>query len=92
MHMKQNYRIVIQGNVQGVGFRFHTRKEAQKLGITGWVKNQPDGTVLIDAEGEIKNLGVFVAWCHKGPALARVHDVDVTEEPVKGYENFDVRY
>jgi acylphosphatase len=90
--MKRSYKIVVTGTVQGVGFRMHTRRQAQSLRITGWVKNQPDGSVLISAEGEEHDLELFLQWCHKGPDNARVQEVEVLDQPVKGYGHFDVRY
>jgi acylphosphatase len=92
MLMIRNYRIVVRGNVQGVGFRFHTRREAARTGVKGWVRNQSDGSVLISAEGEEHNLDLFVSWCHKGPESARVHVVDVSEDKVMEYQSFDVKF
>lgn len=81
----------IFGRVQNVGFRYHTQKSAESLHITGFVKNQPDGSVYVEAEGEATNLDHFVLWCHQGPRWARVDRVEIQEMPVQGYERFVVR-
>jgi acylphosphatase len=92
MFMNELYRIQIEGMVQGVGFRFHARRQAQSLGLSGWVKNQTDGSVLILAEGDPEYLEQFVGWCHEGPRSARVHHVTVQKEEPQGFEGFDVKY
>lgn len=70
-------RIRISGKVQGVWFRKYTSEEADRLGIRGWVRNEPDGSVLIHAEADPQRLDAFVAWCHSGSPLARVDQVMV---------------
>lgn len=67
----------VRGRVQGVYFRASTQREAKRLGLTGWVKNRPDGAVEICAEGEEEGLKELIAWAHKGPSAARVERVDV---------------
>ena len=66
----------ITGRVQGVGFRWATREEAVRLGLTGWVRNTDDGAVEVVAEGEDAQIERFVAWCRSGPPGARVHDLN----------------
>ena len=77
----------IRGRVQGVAFRAFTRREAQRLGISGWVRNLSDGRVEAVACGE--KLNDFIASCHQGPAFARVDAVDVepmdTVDTPKGF-------
>jgi acylphosphatase len=68
----------IEGSVQGVSFRYYTQKEAQKLGLTGWVWNQADGSVEAAICGE--KTAELVAWCQHGPPMARVRQV--TEKPI----------
>jgi acylphosphatase len=86
-------RVVIHGIVQGVFFRASTRDEARSIGVGGWVKNLPDGSVEALFEGEKKKVEAIVAWCHKGPTGARVDKVDIVWEQYKGeYALFDVRY
>lgn len=81
----------IYGRVQGVFFRQSSQKEAQKLGLVGYAHNEPDGSVLIEAEGSAEALAAFESWCRKGPANARVDRVEVQEEAVQGYQSFEVR-
>lgn len=67
---------VVRGRVQGVGFRYTTQYEAQKLGLAGWVRNRHDGTVEVDAEGDRTHLETFLAFLHKGPLGAHVDAVE----------------
>lgn len=71
-------RVRIQGVVQGVYYRASARDEAQRLGLTGWVRNTDEGDVLLEAQGPADRLDALVAWCWKGPPAARVDDVAVT--------------
>ncbi len=72
-------RAIITGRVQGVSYRASTATEARKLGVVGWVKNRSDGGVELEAEGEPDQVAALLAWCEKGPPLARVTDVAVEE-------------
>jgi len=74
-------RIVVRGRVQGVGFRYATVSEARRLGLHGWARNAPDGSVEIIAEGAPADVQALVAWCHRGPSSARVASVQATDEP-----------
>ncbi len=86
-------KVVIHGIVQGVFFRASTRDEAILIGVGGWVRNLPDGTVQALFEGEKKNVEEILGWCHKGPPGARVDKVDIEWEAYKGeYKLFDIRY
>jgi acylphosphatase len=77
MALKQVH-LVVRGRVQGVYFRASTQREARRLGLTGWVRNRPDGTsVEMTVEGEEEALKEMVAWAHRGPTAARVERVDV---------------
>lgn len=87
----KHFTIRVSGKVQGVFFRASTRAEAQRLGLRGWVRNEPDGTVRIEAEGDEASLNRLVAWCHQGPKQARVADVTVQVGEVENYEGFRVR-
>lgn len=85
--------VVIRGLVQGVYFRASTREVAAQIGVTGWVKNLPDGSVEAVIEGEKKKVEEVVGWCHQGPPGARVRGVDVQWEPYAGeFTTFDIRY
>ncbi len=88
----KHLNIKIDGRVQGVSFRFAARKKAQSLGVKGYVKNQPDGTVFIEAEGEEKQLNEFLKWCYKGPTLAKVMDIEIQENNPKHFSTFDVGF
>ncbi len=70
--------------MQGVFFRANTQREAQQLGLTGWVRNLPDGSVEAVAEGERVNLERFVTWCHHGPEHAQVEDIEIRWETAEG--------
>jgi acylphosphatase len=81
---EQQRSLRIRGRVQGVFYRESARAEAERLGLTGWVRNLPDGSVAAVAEGDEGPLQEFVAWCHRGPPAARVQSVEVTEGPARG--------
>jgi acylphosphatase len=83
----------IYGKVQGVFFRANTQKEAERRNLTGWVMNKTDGTVQAVVEGETEKVEQLVEWAHRGPAAARVEDLDVTwSDPTEEFESFDIRY
>ncbi|UOQ55074.1 acylphosphatase [Hymenobacter cellulosivorans] len=86
--LTQNRRLLIHGRVQGVFFRQSTRAEAQRLGLTGYARNNADGTVTIEAEGSTAALDELETWCHKGPPAARVERVEVQPGAVQGYSEF----
>lgn len=75
--MQVKARLKIHGRVQGVFFRQSTREKARELGLKGWVKNMPDGTVEALACGPENVVNELIAWCGQGPAYARVDKVDV---------------
>lgn len=84
--------LYVSGLVQGVFFRARTRDKARSLGLRGWAANLDDGRVEIVAEGMAETLDQFIAWCHKGPVLARVKAVEVREERATGeFVDFDVK-
>lgn len=86
------FAIHVHGTVQGVFYRRDARREAQQLGLTGFVRNEGDGSVYAEAEGLEHQVGSFIRWCRKGPSHARVESVETQEIPVCGDEGFDVRY
>lgn len=87
----QRVHLVVTGRVQGVGFRYSTVLEAQSLGLTGTVRNRYDGGVEVVAEGSPEALGKLVLFCHRGPALARVENVDVQwQGATHDFATFDV--
>ena len=77
MSEKARISIIISGRVQGVFFRYKTKHEAEKLGLTGWVRNNGDGSVEILAEGDKDKLEELVKWCKEGPRSAQVKNVEV---------------
>jgi acylphosphatase len=83
--------IRVSGKVQGVFFRASTKNKADELNIKGFVRNEPDGSVYIEAEGEETNMGQFIAWCWEGPRGARVETCDTREVPVQGFADFVVK-
>ena len=85
--------LVISGRVQGVAFRQSTVDEATRLGLAGWVRNLDDGRVEAVAEGDRPRVEALVAWCRRGPRLARVDDVAVKWEPPRDdLEAFDIAW
>jgi acylphosphatase len=88
----QRMSAIVYGRVQGVAFRAYTEDEARRLGVTGWVANQRDGSVRVEAEGADEALRSLVAWLHKGPPAAVVAKVDVTWSQGSGeFHSFQVR-
>jgi len=86
-------QVIVHGLVQGVWFRQSTKDEATRIGITGWVRNLPDGTVEAVFEGEKKKVEEIVGWCHRGPSGAEVTKVDIVWQKYKGeFAHFDIRY
>lgn len=83
-------RMIISGHVQGVFFRASARDEARRLGIGGFARNQPDGSVLIEAEGPSRAVERFREWCAVGPPRAGVADIDVTPIAIRGEREFAV--
>lgn len=85
-------KMSVVGDVQGVFFRHFAKVEAADLGLTGWCRNESDGSVYIVVEGEDKNVDKFVAWAKGGSELSTVESVDVTEEKHTGFEKeFEIR-
>jgi len=86
---RQTLHLVIHGRVQGVFFRDSMRREAQRLGIAGWVRNRSDGTVEAAVQGESADVDAIVRWARRGPDRAQVERVEI--EPHDGsYSNFEV--
>ena len=83
-------RVVVHGRVQGVFFRDSCSREARRAGVTGWVRNEPDGSVAAVFEGPEPAVEQMVRWCRQGPPRARVEKVDVSEVAPGGATAFDV--
>ncbi len=89
--MIRSYRIVVKGKVQGVGYRFNAQAMAHKYDLTGFVRNQHDGSVLMAAEGQEDNINKFIEWCYVGPRLAEVTEVNAEEAEPAGYQTFEIK-
>lgn len=84
--------VLIQGRVQGVGFRFSTSHQAQNRGLTGWVRNCSDGSVEAEFQGAPEVVEDMIAWCRRGPSTASVTSVNIeSQDDVTGEEGFRVR-
>ena len=81
----------ITGTVQGVKYRATAQREARRRGLTGWVRNESDGAVVIDVEGDVAAVEGLLAWCAEGPAGARVATVETTFADPVGYEAFTIQ-
>jgi acylphosphatase len=88
--MERSVEIVVAGTVQGVAFRWQASLEAERLGVHGWVRNEPDGTVRCRAEGPADSVARFVDWCHRGTRWAMVERVAVTDVERRGYGSFEI--
>jgi len=82
--------LLISGRVQGVGFRYSMAEEAERLGVTGWVRNRRDGTVEAVVDGDPHALEAILAWARRGPRGARVADVQISEN-AGSFERFEMR-
>ncbi len=80
----------VYGKVQGVWFRKHTQEQARRLGLTGIVRNEPDGSVYVEAEGPEDKMRMFEEWLHRGSPLSRVERVDIRRVEPKGYQSFEI--
>jgi acylphosphatase len=89
--MQRRAHIIVQGRVQGVGYRASAQYAAEALGLTGYVRNLPDGGVEIMAEGEADTLEQLVSWARRGPSAARVTDCQVEWQNATGaFQDFRV--
>ena len=82
--------IHVVGMVQGVFFRASTKEKADEFSIKGTVRNNVDGSVSIEAEGEGENLELFIGWCKHGPKFANVDRCEVSEKPLQHFKNFAI--
>ena len=83
--------VVVRGNVQGVGFRYFARQRAQVHGVSGFVRNQPDGSVELHAEGTAEALRAFESDLRRGPSFGRVDEAVVTAIKPRGFQGFEIR-
>ncbi len=90
--MQTRVHLIITGKVQGICFRAYTEQEAIRLGLKGWVKNCPDGSVEIIAEGEEKKVEELIRWCQHGPSRAQVTEVKIKKEKFENeFFDFQIR-
>ena len=82
--------IKVSGKVQGVFYRATANGIANQMGLTGLVRNEPDGSVYLEAQGEEKAVDAFVEWCRKGPSRARVDSVRIEAAVLKEEDSFRV--
>ncbi|WP_291784172.1 acylphosphatase [Cecembia sp.] len=83
-----NRRIKVHGKVQGVFFRKNTQQKALELGLSGWVKNEDDGTVSVEIEGELHSILAMQSWLRLGPPNAEVESLEISQGQEQGYEDF----
>jgi acylphosphatase len=88
--MIKHLNITVKGKVQGVFYRKATKAVADQLGVRGFVLNEPNGDVYIEAEADDTFLDMFIEWCNEGPQDAEVNAVESHESELKNYRNFEV--
>lgn len=86
----KHINIKVTGKVQGVFFRASTKAVADQMGIKGFVKNEKDGSVYIEAEAKQFILDAFIDWCKEGPDKSVVENVEVADGDLKNFKNFEV--
>lgn len=86
--MTERIHGVVTGRVQGVSYRWSMEQEARRLGVGGWVRNQPDGSVEFEAEGRSDAVAALVEWARQGPAYARVERVETRRLDARGETDF----
>ncbi|NOU16122.1 MAG: acylphosphatase [Bacteroidales bacterium] len=82
--------ILLYGKVQQVGFRYYVYRLACELGVNGYVKNMPDGSVFIEAECEEHTMDIFIEHCKKGSPYSNVSSCEITQNEIKNYTNFRI--
>lgn len=87
---QKHLNIKVKGKVQGVFYRASTKAVANQLGVKGFVKNEADGSVYVEAEGDVAMVESFLEWCREGPEKAQVEHVESNEGEMKNYRNFEV--
>ena len=89
--MSTHYKIKVTGRVQGVWFRKYTQEAAQSFGVTGFVKNASDGSVVLEAEGSREELQQLLDWLWTGSPMSKVEEVAHEEGAHIGYADFEIR-
>lgn len=83
--------IRVNGRVQGVYYRASTVDMAKSIGLKGFVFNEPSGSVYMEIEGEDFQVNQMIEWARKGPPMARVESLDVTDGNIVGFTKFEIR-
>lgn len=92
MELMKRVKIIVNGDVQGVFYRYYAKKEAKKLKLLGWCRNEADGSVFIIVEGDSQSVDKFIKWSKIGSPLASVDEVLISEEKPTGQEKeFEIR-
>ncbi|MBI4021736.1 MAG: acylphosphatase [Candidatus Andersenbacteria bacterium] len=89
---RQHFNIRISGRVQGVSFRVAVQAQARVLGVTGFARNEADGTVYMEAEGSLGELEQLVAWCRTGTPLAQVTAVEAEKGTIRHFSDFSIAH
>ena len=87
----KHVNLTITGKVQGVFFRDSTKKKAKELGLKGYVKNLPNGSVYTELEGTQDKIKDMIIWCNKGPETAIVKNVEIKKSDLIGYDSFEIK-
>ena len=82
--------IRVSGKVQGVNYRYSAKGKALELQLTGFVRNEPDGTVYLEAEGAVEQVEKLKGWCKLGPPRAQVTQIVTHESEIRGFEGFEI--
>ena len=92
MSAEQRFDLGISGKVQGVGYRYSVKLKAESLGISGFVRNQHDGSVFVTAQGEKPAIEHFVRWCYQGPPAAFVSTIEKIPGTIEDLRDFRILY
>ncbi len=90
--MSAQYKIIVHGRVQGVGFRAAARNQARSLQLSGWVENRPDGSVEVVISGTAEACRAFIHWCRDGSGYSWVERLDVQEMTPESFSSFHIKY
>ena len=92
MSTEKRFDLVISGKVQGVGYRYFVKHKADSLGISGFVRNQNDGSVFVAAQGTKPEMEHFVRWCYQGPPTALIKTIENIPGTIEDFRNFSILY
>jgi acylphosphatase len=89
--MSKDLIIRVYGEVQNVGFRYEAKRKADKLRIFGFVRNETDGSVYVEAQGNDEAVEEFLAWCRRGPSYARIDKVEAEAMEPGNFSSFEIK-